>query len=147
MPWDMKKTLIKCNKAKPLRLVPSLILNENGEANREKLLGQSGRDRERKDKRKQLISRAIVVLFGSLVVINIALDFSFITIVQWMTRMIPVIYAMFSGDDAGYCNITVTETNFKQDQICVINLFEEYAGQKSEDDAHGVISEEPIEET
>ena len=126
LPFDMKRTIIKCNRAKPLRLVPGLILNENGEMDREKLIGQSGRQREKKDKKEQLISRAIMVLFGGMVVVNIILDFSVITIIQWMVRMIPVIAAIFTGEDSGYCNIVVTETNFKNDQVSVINLFNEW---------------------
>ncbi len=126
LPWDIKKTIIKCNRAKPLRLVPGLILNENGEMDREKLLGQSGREREKRDKRQQLISRAVIVIFSSTVAINLVFNFSLVTVIQWMVRMIPIISALFAGDDAGYCNITVTETNFKRDQISVINLFNEY---------------------
>ena len=49
------------------------------------------------------------------------------TIAQWVVRMLPIILAIISGDDGGYCNITVTETNFKRDQTHVINLFMEYA--------------------
>lgn len=131
LPLEARKTLIRCNRAKPIRLVPGLILNENGETDREKLIGTSGRERERTDKRKQLISRGLMVLFGSLVAINIILDFSLITIFQWFVRMIPILSAMIMGDDTGYCNITVTETSFKRDQTAVINLFFEYVDEKS----------------
>ena len=126
LPLETRKTLVKCNKAKPIRLVPGLILNENGETDREKLIGTSGRERERSDKKRQLIYRGVMVLFGSLVAINIILDFSLITIFQWFVRMVPVISAIMMGDDSGYCNITVTETSFKRDQVSVINLFFEY---------------------
>lgn len=129
---DVKKTIIRCNRAKPLRLTPNLILNENGEMDRDKLLGQSGRERERKDKRKQLISRAFMVIFGGMIVVDIIFDFSLLTIFQWVIRMMPVISAIVTGDDAGYCNITVTETNFKKDQVSVINLFFEHAGTEKE---------------
>ena len=125
--YTVKKTLIKCNRAKPLKLTPGVIINENGEANRKKLVGQSGRERERVDKRTQIIERGIVVLFGSMVAINIIFDFSVITIVQWLVRMIPVLSAIMMGDDSGYCNITVTETNFKKDQCNIIAIFHDWA--------------------
>lgn len=124
--WSVKRTLIKCNRAKPLKLTPGIIINENGEADRKKLVGQSGREREVIDKRKQIIERAIVVLFGSLVAINIIFDFSVLTIIQWLVRMIPVLSAIMMGDDSGYCNITVTETNFKRDQCTIISMFNDY---------------------
>ena len=126
LPWETRRMLVRCNRAKPIRLVPGLILNENGETDRDKLIGTSGRERERSDKKRQLIYRGVMVLFGSMVVINIILDFSLITIFQWFVRMVPVISAIMIGDDSGYCNITVTETSFKRDQVSVINLFFEY---------------------
>ena len=126
LPFDMKKVIIKCNRAKPIKLTAGLILNENGEADRENLIGQSGKVRERKDKRRQQISRAISVLFGAAVVVNLIFDFSVVTIIQWCVRMLPIIAAIPMGDDAGYCNITVTETAFKKSQTHVINLFNEY---------------------
>lgn len=122
----IKRTLLKCNHAKPIELYPSLILNVNGEKNREKLAGQSGRDRERSDKRKQIISRAVIVLFGSVIAINVILDFSLLTIFQWAVRMLPIVIAMITGEDSGFCCMAVTETNFKQDQVSVIDLFFEW---------------------
>lgn len=132
LPFDMKKAIIKCNRAKPLKLTAGLILNENGEADRETLIGQSGKVREKKDKRKQQISRAISVLFGAAVVVNLIFDFSVVTVIQWCVRMLPIIAAIPMGDDAGYCNITVTETAFKKSQTHVIILFNEYLGKREE---------------
>lgn len=135
LPLETRKTLIVCNRAKPIRLVPGLILNENGEADRNKLIGTSGRERERSDKKRQMIYRAAMVAFGCMVAINIILDFSIITVFQWFVRMVPVISAIIMGDDSGYCNITVTETNFKRDQTTVINLFFEYVDEQNEREA------------
>lgn len=132
LPIETRRALIRCNRAKPIRLVPGLILNESGETDREKLIGLSGRERERSDKKKQFIGRGIMVFFGSLIAINIILDFSIITVFQWFVRMIPIISALIMGDDTGYCNITVTETNFKRDQVAVINLFFEYLNEREE---------------
>ncbi len=133
LPYETRRVLVKCNKAKPIRLVPGMILNENGEADRNKLIGTSGRIRERNDKKKQLIQRGIMVLFGSLVTINIIMDFSILTIFQWFVRMIPIITAIITGDDSGYCNITVTETGFKRDQTSVIGLFMEYVDERQKE--------------
>ena len=101
-------------------------MHENGEMDRHKLIGKSGRVREREDKKKQAVSRAMYVILGALVVCDVFLNFSLLTIVQWIVRMLPVIIAIISGSDGGYCNVTVTEVNFKNGQINVINLFEEY---------------------
>lgn len=126
MSLEAKQTIIKCNKAKSLKLRPGMILNEDGEYDRHKLIGKSGKQRERQDKREQVIKRAIYVLFGSMVTVSLILDFSFTTIVQWVIRFLPVLIALISGDDTGYCNVTVTETNFKYGQTKVIKLFFEY---------------------
>ncbi len=126
LPFDMKRAIIKCNRAKPIRLTPGLIMNENGEADRQKLLSQSGRERERRDKRRDFITRGLWILLGSAIVVNIILDFSVITVIQWFVRMMPIMSAIIMGDDSGYCDITVTETNFKHGQTSVIHLFFEY---------------------
>lgn len=124
---EAKQTLIKCNRAKAIKLYPGMILNESGEYDRDKLIGKSGRQRERQDKKKQAITRAVYVLFGAAVAFDMIFNFSMMTIAQWIVRMLPIVFAIISGDDGGYCNITVTETNFKIDQTSVIGLFMEYA--------------------
>ena len=123
---DTKRTLIKCNRAKPIRLNAGMILNENGEYDRNNLIGKSGRQRERSDKKRQAISRAVYVVFGALVAFDVIFNFSLSTMVQWIVRMLPIVIATISGDDGGYCNITVTELRFKGDQIHAIGLFNEY---------------------
>lgn len=123
---EAKKVIIKCNAAKSIDLYPGAILHENGEYDRHKLIGKSGRERERQDKKNQAISRAVYVIFGALVACDVFLNFEPIVIAQWVVRMLPVIIAIISGDDGGYCNITVTETAFKNGQINIMNLYEEY---------------------
>ena len=155
LPFDMKKAIIKCNQAKPIRLTPGLIMNENGEADRQKLLSQSGRERERKDKRRDFITRGLWILLGSAIVVNIILDFSVITVIQWFVRMMPIMSAIIMGDDSGYCDITVTETNFKHGQTSVIHLFFEYQKSKKKEATINDVSEnmtnhetsDPLEET
>ena len=124
---EAKKIIIKCNKAKAVKLYAGLLLNESGEFDRDKLIGKSGRERERIDKKKQAITRAVYVIFGAAVAFDMIFNFSIMTIAQWVVRMLPIVLAIASGDDGGYCNITVTETNFKRDQSQVIGLFMEYA--------------------
>ncbi len=124
--YEAKKIIAKCNAAKAIKLYPGMILNENGEFDRHKLLGKSGRERERLDKKKQAVTRAIYVVFGAMVAFDVIFNFSLLTIAQWVVRMLPVVIAIISGDDGGYCNVTVTETFFKNGQINVINLFNEY---------------------
>ena len=124
---EAKNIIIKCNRAKAIKLLPGMILNESGEFDRDKLIGKSGRQRERHDKKKQAIIRAVYVMFGAAIAFDMILNFSVMTIVQWVVRMLPIVIAIISGDDGGYCNVTVTETNFKRDQSHVIGLFMEYA--------------------
>lgn len=127
---EAKKTLIKCNAAKSIRLVPGMILNENGEYDRHKLIGKSGRQRERIDKRNQAITRAVYVVFGAVVAFDVIFNFSLQTCLQWVIRMLPVVIAIVSGDDGGFCNITVTEVSFKRGQVNMINLFQEFCSEE-----------------
>lgn len=132
LPLETRKILIRCNHAKPLRLTPGMILNENGEAERQELMGQSGRERERKDKRKQMLQRAILVLFGGLVTFSFVTEFTLANVLRWAVRMVPIAMAIIFGDDDGYCNITVTETAFKRAQSSVINLLFEWADRRED---------------
>ena len=130
LPYYTRRTILKCNRARPIKLTPGMILNEDGEANRNKLIGQSGRERERVDKRKYFIKRGLVVLLGCMIVVDVILDFSVITIIQWFVRMLPIFSAIIMGDDCGYCDIVVTENRFKKGQTAVIGLFFEYLKRK-----------------
>lgn len=128
---EAKKVILKCNAAKAIKLVPGMILNENGEYDRHKLIGKSGKQRERLDKRNNAITRAMYVIFGALIVFDVIFNFSLQTCLQWLVRMLPVIIAIITGDDSGYCNISVTEVAFKKGQIGIINLFREYLEEKN----------------
>lgn len=123
---EAKKTLLKCNAAKPLRLSPNMILFEDGNSSRIKLFGKSGKERERSDKKKQAIERAVYVIVGSLVVFDVVFHFSLSTVLQWIVRMLPIVVAIISGDDSGYCNATVTQVSYRNNQIHALALFDEY---------------------
>lgn len=141
LPLYTRKAIAKCNRAKPLKLTPGIILNESGESDRNKLVGDSGRDRERKDKRKQLVSRGLVVMLGCLIAVNVILDFSVETVIQWFVRLLPVFSALITGDDSGFCDIAVTENNFKKDQTAIIGLFFEYRNRKIEQTPVNTVTE------
>lgn len=126
LPYRFKKILWKANMACSIKLAPGMILNESGEISRKRLLGLSGQGRERIDKRFNAISRIVITLFSGVIAIDIIMDFSMLTVAQWCIRMIPIIAAVIMADDSGYCNVVVTETNFKNNQISVIKLFEEH---------------------
>lgn len=135
LPYRFKKILWKANMARSIKLAPGMILNESGEISRKRLLGLSGQSRERIDKRFNAISRIVMTLFSGVIAIDIIMDFSMITVAQWCIRIIPVIASVIMADDSGYCSVVVTETNFKNNQISVIKLFEEH-----------IIKSEPEEE-
>jgi hypothetical protein len=141
LPLNTRKTIIQCNEAMPLKLTAGLILNESGEADRQNLVGQSGREREIKDKRKDFIQRGLMVVLGGMIAVDVILDFSFITVIQWFVRMLPILSAIIMGNDSGFCDIAVTETNFKKDQTSIIHLFFEHNKIKSIEDPP---KEEPL---
>lgn len=128
---EAKRTIIKCNKAKTINLFPGMLLNESGEYDRYKLIGKSGRQRERQDKQIQAIARALYVLFGAVIAFDVIFNFSLLTVAQWVVRILPIIFSVISGSEGGFCNITVTETNFKRDQTNALGLFLEYANENN----------------
>lgn len=131
MKLEAKTTILKANRAKAIRLTPGMILNESGEADRQQLMGQSGKERERADKRSNAISRALMTLCTGMIAVELIKDFSIVTIIQWCIRMLPVASAIVFGDDTGFCDIAVTETNFKKDQTKIIRIFNEYVSKKN----------------
>ena len=143
---EAKRIIIKCNKAKAIKLYPGMVLNESGEYDRDKLIGKSGRQRAQQDKKIQAITRAVYVVFGAAVAFDVIFNFSLMTIAQWVVRMLPIIFAIISGDDGGYCNITVTETTFKRDQTNVIGVFMEYAKRNNLIEEDNTPTETPTEE-
>lgn len=142
---EAKRVILKCNRAKTVKLFPGLILNESGEFDREKLIGKSGRVREKQDKKMQAVTRAAYVLFGAAVAFDVIFNFSLMTIAQWVVRMLPIILAIVSGDDGGYCNITVTEANFKRDQTHVMGLFMEYVKRNNLEEEVATQTDTPTE--
>lgn len=143
---EAKRIIIKCNKAKAIKLYPGMVLNESGEYDRDKLIGKSGRQRAQQDKKIQAITRAVYVVFGAAVAFDVIFNFSLMTIAQWVVRMLPIIFAIISGDDGGYCNITVTETTFKRDQTNVIGVFMEYAKRNNLIEEDNTPTDTPTEE-
>ncbi|MBR2388107.1 MAG: hypothetical protein IKB02_09995 [Clostridia bacterium] len=142
LPLDVKRTIFKCNNARPIKLVPSIIFSESGETERNKLIHQSGRDREKKDKRTQVISRAVIVLFGGAIAVDIILNFSLLVIIQWFARMLPILWATITGEDSGYCCVAVTEMNFKKDQSSIIDLFNEWVKERKKSSAEEYSTED-----
>ena len=80
-----------------------------------------------------------MLVLGGMIAVDVILDFSFITVIQWFVRMLPILSAIIMGNDSGFCDIAVTETNFKKDQTSIIHLFFEHNKIKS-------IEEPPEEE-
>lgn len=146
LPLDTRRVIQKCNSAKPIKLTPGMILNESGESDRQNLAGQSGREREQRDKRKDFIQRGLMVLLGGMIAVDVITAFSFVTVVQWFVRMIPILSALIMGDDSGFCDIAVTETSFKKDQTSIIGLFFEYRDGKTKS-LPATTEESPAEDT
>ena len=119
--WKFRRTIIKCNRAKPIHLTPSMILNESGDSSRRRALGPSGKQRENRDKRKQAIERAIITVSSGAIVVSLIVDFSLQDLALWAVRILPVVTAIINGDNDGYDDIAVTETEYKRDQVKLVN--------------------------
>ena len=123
--WSFRCALWRCNRAKPVRLSPSMLLNECGEVRRERVLGISGAQRERMDKLKEAVWRILISVGGGAIAVSIMFDFSWQSIAQWGIRIMPVLTAIISGDDAGYNDIAVTESAHKRGQAEIIKRMNE----------------------
>ena len=119
--WGFRFTIMKCNRAKPIRLTPSMILNESGDGRqRRRALGLSGKQRENRDKGKQALERAIVTMSSGAIAVSLIVDFSWQELALWAVRILPVVTAIIYGSNDGYDDIAVTETAFKRDQTKLI---------------------------
>lgn len=119
--WKFRCMILKCNRAKPIHLTPAMILSENGDGrHRRRVLGPSGKQRERRDKRKQALWRAIISFSGGAIAVSLIFDFSWQSLAQWAVRILPVVTAIINGSDDGYEDIAVTEAEYKHDQAKLI---------------------------
>ena len=123
--WRFRIAILRCNWAKPVKLTPSMLLNESGDARRKRAIGISGKQRESRDKMWNAFSKAIISLGGGAIVVSLVLDFSWETLAQWAIRILPVIGAIISGDADGYDDIAVTESNHKREQAEIIKRMTE----------------------
>ena len=128
--WAFRLMILRCNRAKAIRLTPSMILNKSGQTRRNRVIGMSGAQRERIDKTWEAIWRVLMSVGGGAIAVSIMFDFSWQTIAQWGIRITPVITAILSGGDAGYNDIAVTEANHKRGQAEMIRRMAEDLNKK-----------------
>ena len=132
--FRMKRAIIKCNKAKPISLSRYDIITDNEKKmNRSKPIGFSGNRMEKIDKVSQSIKRLLVSLFTGAIGVDIVLNFSWISVVTWAIRMLPILTALVTGQMNGFRNVTETEVSFKQKQIYMIRLFKDWCEKHKED--------------
>ena len=132
--FRMKRAIIKCNKAKPISLSRYDIITDNEKKmNRSKPIGFSGNRMEKIDKVSQSIKRLLVSLFTGAIGVDIVLKFSWISVVTWAIRMLPILTALVTGQMNGFRNVTETEVSFKQKQIYMIRLFKDWCEKHKED--------------
>ena len=132
--FRMKRAIIKCNKVKPISLSRYDIITDNEKKmNRSKPIGFSGNRMEKIDKVSQSIKRLLVSLFTGAIGVDIVLNFSWISVVTWAIRMLPILTALVTGQMNGFRNVTETEVSFKQKQIYMIRLFKDWCEKHKED--------------
>lgn len=128
-----KRVIIKCNRAKPIKMTVSKLMSDYEGGSRGKLIFESGAKREIRDKTFNLIRRAFTTLFSGLIVVDIIMDWSWQTLIQWGIRMMPVLTALVVGESAGYSNITVTEVRYKEGQVNCLLDFKKYMDRKKDE--------------
>lgn len=131
MRLKLKKAIIKCNRAKPVSIHKSdIITSADNSINRKKPIGVSGNRMEKVDKTAQSLKRLLLTVFSGAIGVDIVLNFSWIAVVTWAIRMLPILTALVTGQGNGFKNITETEVGFKKNQIYMIRLFKEWCGSK-----------------
>lgn len=131
MRLKMKLAIMKCNRAKPVSIKKSDIVScdENG-VKRSRPIGLSGHKTERIDKLSNMLTRVVLTIFSGTVCIDIVFNFSWIALIQWGFRMLPILSALIFGPSDGFLNITKSDAGFKKNQIYVIRLFKEWCGKE-----------------
>lgn len=132
MPLNMKLAIWKCNRAKPTKITKSdIISNADNYISRRRPIGMSGHRSEQIDKVSKGTRRIFITLFSGAVGVDLVFNFTWISVVTWAIRMLPIMTALVTGQMNGFKNITETEVSYKKNQIYMIKMFKEWAG-KSE---------------
>ncbi len=125
----LKLAILRCNRAKPVSVTKAdMVANDDNAINRSKPVGISGHRKEVRNKTKNSVTRLVTTLFSGAVGVDIVLNFSWIAVVTWAIRMLPILTSLVTGQINGYRNITETEAGYKQNQIYLIRLFKEWCG-------------------
>ncbi len=125
----LKLAILRCNRAKPVSVTKAdMVANDDNAINRSKPVGISGHRKEVRNKTKNSVTRLVTTLFSGAIGVDIVLNFSWIAVVTWAIRMLPILTSLVTGQINGYRNITETEAGYKQNQIYLIRLFKEWCG-------------------
>ncbi len=125
----LKIAILRCNRAKPVSVTKAdIVANDDNAINRSKPVGISGHRKEVRNKTKNSVTRLATTLFSGAIGVDIVLNFSWIAVVTWAIRMLPILTSLVTGQINGYRNITETEAGYKQNQIYLIRLFKEWCG-------------------
>lgn len=123
----LKIAILRCNRAKPVSVTKAdMVASDDNAVNRSKPVGISGHRKEVRNKTKSSVMRLATTLFSGAIGVDIVLNFSWIAVVTWAIRMLPILTSLVTGQINGYRNITETEAGYKQNQIYLIRLFKEW---------------------
>lgn len=130
--FKLKIAILRCNHAKPVSVTKAdMVASDENAINRSKPVGISGHRREVRTKTKSGVMRLVTTLFSGAIGVDIVLNFSWIAVVTWAIRMLPILTSLVTGQINGYRNITETEAGYKQNQIYLIRLFKEWCSKNS----------------
>ena len=117
----MRKAIKKANRAKGLHLTAQGLLSVSRQSLiRYSALTVSSHQREQIDSALNTLSRIVNTFLGGAIAVDVIMNFSWQTVVQWVLRMLPLAFAAFSGANQGTRNIMNTAIPHKRKQINII---------------------------
>lgn len=136
LPLHTRTALIKCGHARveEIGAIDVLASRSALQSSHMKLLGVSGAKQQKRDLMLRSMKSLLLSLFTGYFGFKLVEGFTVLLLFEWAFQMIPVINAYINGEWKGYCNITVTETCYKQNQTDILRMFQNRRKKGKDDD-------------
>lgn len=128
-----KKTIIYANKINPIDLSANMIMQKARSNNKRKPLGESPKTKRERAYIIKFIITTITALFTVLIVLDAITNPSWETFAELCLKLLLIVFNGFTGYKMGYENITIDTVNYMNDQIDLMEQFEQYCEENPEE--------------
>lgn len=121
-----KKIIIYANKINPINLTSNMIMQKARSNNKRKPLGDSPKTKRERAYIIKFITTTITALFTVLIVLDAITNPSWQTFAELCLKLLLIVFNGFTGYKMGYENIIIDTVNYMNDQIDLMEQFEQY---------------------